>query len=70
VPGLWCPALFEALGTDQAMWQRPESFIWGTLDFEKAFPYDCLERIADDLDRALDVEAGSLWGYFPRPATY
>jgi hypothetical protein len=69
VPALWRPELFEALGTDRALWERPESFIWGTLDFENGFPFDCLERIADDLDRAVDVEAASLWGYFPTPAT-
>jgi hypothetical protein len=70
VPGLWCRDLFRALGTDPSLWVRPESFVWGAIDFENGFPHDCLERIANDLDRELNVEAASLWGYFPRPATY
>lgn len=70
VPKLWCPELFQALGTDRAMWERPQSYIWGTLDFETGFPFDCLERIADDLERAVNVEPASLWGYFPRLAGY
>jgi hypothetical protein len=58
VPSLWCPALFEALGTPAASWRA--------IDFASEFPYSYLDQIADDVERELDVVPGSLWAYFPR----
>jgi hypothetical protein len=58
-PEFWHARLFENLGTAPVVWSH--------FDFAHDFPYAYVHRIADDVEKRIQVDAGSLWGYYPRP---
>jgi hypothetical protein len=59
VPELWNAALFKALGTAPARWRD--------LRFDTGLPVANLDAIALDIERELDVQPASMWGYVPAP---
>jgi len=73
VPKYYNAHLFRSLGTAPAVWAAidrslgMEPAATAELALDQTFPFDYLDRIGSDIEKRINVEPGSLWGYYPRP---